>query len=251
MKKSTKIIWGVALILVGIVVALNRLDILNVDLFFDGWWTLFIILPCAVGLFRRENVTGNLIGIVIGAALFLAQQSWVNLDLIGQLFLPALLVAIGVGVIFSNKEKSEVETEIEEIKGKEENQETEVVEGYQPEMGSVIRESKKLNGFAAFSGVKFVANGEEVTGGELTAVFGGVDYDLRKAVFKEKTILNVSAIFGGVDIALPENVVVKINPTSIFGGTSDKRTVLNANAENGAPVVYVNALSMFGGVKIK
>ena len=243
MKKSTKIIWGVALILVGVIVALNRLDILTVNLFFDGWWTLFIILPCAFGLFRRENVTGNFIGIVIGAALFLLQQEWVNFDLIRKLFLPVLLVAIGVGVIFSNKEKSEIEDEIEEI----ENRQSDGIEMND----SVSRESKILNGFAAFSGVKFAANGEEVEGGELTAVFGGVDYDLRNAVFKEKTVLNVSAIFGGVDIVFPENVIVKIKPTSIFGGTSDKRTVLNAKAGDGAPVVYVNALSMFGGVKIK
>ncbi len=246
MRKSTKVIWGVALILVGVAIALNRLDIVKIDIFFDGWWTLFIIAPCAVGLFRRESVTGNVIGLIIGVALFLAQQSWVNLDLIGRFFLPVLLVGIGVGFIFSNKEKSLVKDEIEEFKGIEESEKTEP-----RTTENVICESKKLNGFAAFSGVKFVANGEDISGGELTAVFGGVDYDLRNAVFKGKTVLNVSAIFGGVDIALPENVVVKINPTSIFGGTSDKRNVLNANAENGAPVVYVNALSMFGGVKIK
>ena len=51
MKKVTGILWGIVLVTVGVILAVNALGIASIDIFFDGWWTLFIIVPCAVGLF--------------------------------------------------------------------------------------------------------------------------------------------------------------------------------------------------------
>ncbi|MEE1115844.1 MAG: hypothetical protein UH851_03185, partial [Clostridia bacterium] len=40
--------------------ALNAFNITDIDVFFDGWWTLFIIIPCAIGLFtEREKIGGT------------------------------------------------------------------------------------------------------------------------------------------------------------------------------------------------
>ncbi len=236
MKKSTKIIWGVALIVVGVIVALNAFDLLKINIFFDGWWTLFIIVPCIIGLCRKESVTGNLIGVAIGVALLLMQQEIINFEVVWKLFLPVLLVCIGVGFIFSSRGKQDYSDEIAEL--------------CKAEKQSENLKDKKINAFAAFSGSKYKADGEEFVGGELTAVFGGLNYDFRNSTFVGKTVLNVSAIFGGVDVFFPENVVVKIKSTSIFGGVEDKRKSAQSTAED-APVVYVNALAMFGGVDIK
>ena len=45
MKKAGNILWGIVLIVIGVIFALNALDITSIDIFFDGWWTLFIIIP--------------------------------------------------------------------------------------------------------------------------------------------------------------------------------------------------------------
>ena len=42
MKKASSILWGIVLIAVGVVLALNVFNIMDINLFFDGWWTLFI-----------------------------------------------------------------------------------------------------------------------------------------------------------------------------------------------------------------
>ena len=49
MTKLSKILWGVVLILVGGIFALNAFGVTDVEVFFDGWWTLFIIVPCFIG----------------------------------------------------------------------------------------------------------------------------------------------------------------------------------------------------------
>ena len=58
MKKISSILWGIVLIIVGVIQALNDLKITNIDFFFDGWWTLFIIVPCGIGLYTEREKTG-------------------------------------------------------------------------------------------------------------------------------------------------------------------------------------------------
>ena len=50
MKKVSGILWGIVLVAVGVILTLNAFGVANVDIFFDGWWTLFIIVPCVIGL---------------------------------------------------------------------------------------------------------------------------------------------------------------------------------------------------------
>ena len=56
MKNLKSIIWGLVLITLGIIIGLNAFEIINVDIFFDGWWTLFIIVPCFIGIITEEKL---------------------------------------------------------------------------------------------------------------------------------------------------------------------------------------------------
>ena len=71
MKKLSKILWGIALIVIGGIFALNAFGVTDIQLFFDGWWTLFIIVPCCIGIFSEREKTGNIIGLLIGVFLLL------------------------------------------------------------------------------------------------------------------------------------------------------------------------------------
>ena len=51
MNKTSNILWGIVLIVLGLIFGLNALDITHIDIFFNGWWTLFIIVPCCIDLF--------------------------------------------------------------------------------------------------------------------------------------------------------------------------------------------------------
>ena len=41
MKDLSRILWGIVLVLLGIIWGLNATGVTNIDIFFDGWWTLF------------------------------------------------------------------------------------------------------------------------------------------------------------------------------------------------------------------
>ena len=90
-------------------------------------------------------------------------------------------------------------------------------------------------------------DGQVFDGAELTAIFGGVECDLSRAIIEKDCKINATAIFGGVDIIVPRGVNVKVSSTNIFGGTSDE-----CDKTPDAPVtIYIEAVSVFGGVDIK
>ena len=61
-------------------------------------------------------------------------------------------------------------------------------------------------------------------------------------------VINATAVFGGIDIYVPDNVNVKIKSNSIFGGVSGKE---RRNQPEIQYTLYVNAICLFGGVKIR
>ena len=107
MKKASCVIWGILLIAAGVIFALNALNIADIDIFFSGWWTLFIIVPCGVGLFTEREKTGNIIGIAIGVFLLLCCQDILSFSMLWKLLVPAIIVIIGLKMVltglFGNK----------------------------------------------------------------------------------------------------------------------------------------------------
>ena len=227
MKKISKILWGIALIAIGGIFALNAFGVTDIQLFFDGWWTLFIIVPCFIGIFSEREKTGNIIGLLIGVFLLLCCQNILGFDMLWKLAFPAIIVIIGLklifGAVFGDKTMK-------------------------------LLESSKQNGenikigCATFSGQDLIFDGEQFSGAELTAVFGGVKCDLRHAIIEKDCAITGTAIFGGIDIFVPDYVNVKVNSNSIFGGVSEKK---HRPTVQGAVTVYINATCMFGGVEIK
>ena len=228
MKNFGNVLWGIVLIAIGIIIGVNSLGIAPINIFFDGWWTLFIIVPCFIGLFKEREKTGNIIGLIIGIVLLLCCQGLLNFDLIWKLALPTILVIIGISFIFKDTFDHKINGEIKKLN----------------------KNRVKDNGYCAtFSGQNVNFDGEKFNGTDLTAVFGGLKCDLRNAVIESDSVINVSSIFGGTEIIVPENVKVKIKSTSMFGGVDEKRKNKSDNQESNT--IYINATCLFGGVEIK
>lgn len=225
MKNFKNLLWGLVLIGIGVIIGLNALKITNIDIFFSGWWTLFIIIPCFIGLFKEESKTGNIIGLLIGTSLLLACQDLLEFELVWQLMIPIVLVIIGLSIIFKDFLHGKVRQEM-----------------------SKLKKNKDNYYCATFSSQKVNFDNEKFKGCSIDAVFGGVQLDLRESNITEDSIIDVSCVFGGVDIFVPSDIKVKVTSTPIFGGVDNKyRNVKNDKAKT----IYVNATCIFGGVDIK
>lgn len=227
MKKVSRILWGFVLVAIGVIIVLNVFEITNFDIFFDGWWTLFIIVPCFIGLFADHEKTGNIIGLLIGVFLLLCCQDVMSFDLFWKLAIPAIIIIIGLKMILGGFIGNKSYKIVKELEAD----------------GKTLK-----NGYAAFSGTKLNYDNEVFESAELTAVFGGVRCDLTNAIIEKDCVINASAVFGGIDIIVPNDVNIKTSSTSLFGGISDKK---HQNSKDNAVTIYVNGTCMFGGVDIK
>lgn len=220
-----KKLWGILFIIMGIVLGLNTLNITNIDLFFEGWWTLLIIIPSLINLFdEKQNRTGNLIILTIGLALFLAVRDIINFEIIFKLAIPFSLVIIGLSFIFSEGIQKVVKEKINNIP-----------------------KDKLENMVVIFSDQTITKDAEDFKGANIDAIFGGITIDLKNANLEQETIIKASSIFGGIDIILPNNVNVKVNSIPIFGVISNKLR----NTQSNKKTIYVDAFCLFGGINIK
>lgn len=227
MKKRNKILWGIVLVIAGVFLALNSLELIDFNIFFDGWWTLLIIVPCFIGIFTDTNKFSNFIGFCVGVVLLLYFQNFISWDLISKLIAPFIIVLVGIKLIFNAFRVKKSTPVVEPIS---------------------IHDGAMPSAFAAFSGQNVKFDGEIFTGGEYNAIFGGINLDLKNAVIPSDCVIKTTAIFGGVDIFVPDNVNIKINSVSIFGGMSDKKQNQVSEVNK---TLYVQGFCMFGGVDIK
>lgn len=74
MKKLAKQFLGFSIAAIGVLWILNVTGVIGFDIFFHGWWTLLIILPCTAHLIANPN-WGSFSGIALGAVLLLQAQA--------------------------------------------------------------------------------------------------------------------------------------------------------------------------------
>ncbi len=219
MKKLTGIIIGAVLIACGVIYMLGAFGIADVNVSLDGWWTLFIIIPCLNGLFTSKDKFGNFIGLAVGVILLLAAQNVFEYDMIWKIIVPLIIIMIGIKMI---------------------------VKTVSPKTNSDKIQNENM---AAFSSQNFDYTDEEIIVAKIGAVFGGAKCNLLNSKIKDGSQLDLFCAFGGADIFVPENVNIKVNTFCLFGGISDKRVIKETN-EDGVTLT-INGLCIFGGADIK
>ena len=102
---------------------------------------------------------------------------------------------------------------------------------------------------AVFGGVERKGRWRIRARSQATAIFGGVDLDLREADFDAPVVeLTVQACFGGIDIKVPAGINVRNETVNIFGGTDVKNL---GEPVPGAPTLVIKGTVFFGGVEVK
>lgn len=225
MKNLSRVLWGIVLIFIGVIWGLNRTGVADINIFFDGWWTLFIIVPSAISFFEKgNNKISSLIFLIIGVLLLLAAQGLFEFEILWEILLPAIVVLIGLSLIFGNKVDFNVK-----------------------EKTKCLDSKDTENIFAAFGEQNVNKAGENFEKANLNAIFGAVKLDLREAKLEKETVIGAWAIFGGIEILVPKDCIVKVKGTPIFGGISNERK----NNEDAKKTIYIEEYAVFGGIEIK
>ena len=225
MKKYIKYVIGFLLIFIGLILGLNAFGITNINIFFEGWWTLFIIVPSLIGLIEDNDKTPSLIFLILGIWLFLASRDLIEYGLLIKLLLPALLISVGLLILF----KDVLNINNKEIKKLENN-------------------SNDNDYYAVFGTQKVNFDNENVQNINAKSIFGEIKLDLTNATIQKDIVISTLSIFGGINIYVPENVKIKIKSIPFFGNVEDKTKNVTSEKEI---TIYIDAICIFGGVEIK
>lgn len=214
MKNKQSIFWGLILIIVGVLFLGNNFNWWSVDLFFKGWWTLFIIVPSLLGLLKKESMSGSAISLTLGILLLLASQDIISWNMIWQILVPVIIIVIGLTLIFGGRKIRKSSPNSKEYVA--------VFSGVDEKISDITSDFKAIS------------------------IFGGVELDLRNAKISQDIVIDCVSIFGGIDLRLPDNVKVKTNGLPVFGGVENK---YNDN-KDGKVTIYINYTCIFGGIDI-
>lgn len=225
-KRITYIVIGLIIIAIGVTYAGDILEFWEVNFSFEGWWSLFIIVPAVISMVSGGVNSINTIIAGVGVLLFLGARDAIPNDGAYKLIFPFVIVVFGFSILFKKVAKP---TE----KGN----------------NGLYAGSSGENFFAIFGGNAPQFKGVDFRGANTFAVFGGIDLRLHEALIKRDCIINAYSIFGGTDIILPKNVRASVSSTPVFGSV-DNKFISGAETQN-VPTVYIRAISVFGGIDIK
>ncbi|MBQ6810206.1 MAG: hypothetical protein IJO94_02235, partial [Firmicutes bacterium] len=211
---------GLVLVAFGVLWGGDAVNLWDFDVFFPGWWSLILIIMPIFGMVRHGVKWFDIVIMCIGFLILISYLGIINWHVVRLLFFPALVVFIGLVVIFSVFKKK-------------------------PSPRLDREAAAKV--FASFGSVKKNCDGQIYDGGRVDAEFGSMEFDLRNAIIERDIMIRSSATFGTVKIWLPPNVRVLVEDTSVLGSMRDHSA--KNNAVN-VPVVHICGRAFCGTIEL-
>jgi predicted membrane protein len=176
---APQLVMGLLIIAVGILFTLENLGFVDARDYLRYWPAGLI----AIGLLKLWHGSG---GAVCGGFAFVFAGTWLLLETLGILSIslwnlwPVLLVVAGATMVWRG------------------------VNGRRDARPAADTHST-VSAIAVLAGVNRGNTSKTFRGGDLTAVLGGCQIDLRQASIEGEAVIDVFAMWGGIEIRVPEN----------------------------------------------
>lgn len=285
MKKNiAPLLFGIVFIIAGLGYVGSVLFHWNFTIFFDGWWTLFIIVPSFISICANGPKGFTVGAFLVGVLLLLSELGIWPVRYTGVAIVGVIIVSIGVTLIvnyFRQPKQPPVNPNVNpgnynySVGGYTVYTNTNAgpdasnPSGARPDAGGPTASQSAPNTGKNTAGGKYYAadptdnpsynavlssietrnTSSNFSGAHIVAFWGGVDLDLRDAVVTHDITVYVTAVMGGVDILAPRNVRVNLSRTAVLGGVDCRAYTLGA--DSGAPVVNFVCTAVLGGIDVK
>jgi len=220
---SPQLLMGLFIIAAGLLFTLDNLGLTHADEYLR-YWPLALV---AIGLLKlwqtREgagNTFGGLVFTLVGMWLLLEQLAVIRISF--QDMWPLLLVIFGAYLVWT---------------------------GATGRRRTPANDSTStISGMAILGGVSRGSNSREFRGGDLTAILGGCEIDLRRAAINGEAVIDIFAMWGGIELKVPEDWAVESRVTPLLGGVEDKTRAPQGST---AHRLVLRGFAIMGGVEIK
>jgi predicted membrane protein len=217
---------GALLILVGALIFMDHINVINGERIWR-YWPLLLILVGIAKFANEGKRVGGLLLVLMGGFLMAEHLGYTTLT--WNTIWPLLIIGAGIAMIWGRFDLPKM---VPEVSGG----------------------TNSINVYALFGGVERRVHMNNFKGGNITAVFGGVEIDFRSAdIDGEEAVVYVEAVFGGIEITIPDRWLVVWEGQNIFGGYSDETRPPLPDVP-GAPEkkrLILRGRAMFGGISMR
>jgi predicted membrane protein len=238
-RRSHGVIPGIVLVVIGTIFLLDHMGIVKAEVLWR-FWPLAIV---AVGLLKLSQPGERALGvgfIVVGAIVQLHHLGLIGLS--WNTIWPLILIVAGIALIWSRF------FDAPKMPG------MPAVPGMAGTLSSGATGRDTVNEYALFGGVERRVTINNFRGGNVTAIFGGVELDFRSAdIDGEEAIVYVEAVFGGIEIVVPEKWNVAFQVQSIFAGYNDetRQPLPEPVGATARKTLVLHGRATFGGITVK
>ena len=208
------------LVVLGLVFLLRNMHLLPLPSVFFSWKALLMVIGViGISLGRKEGLIPLIIGAlfifiydILGLHYFSFRDLW-----------PIALVLVGIALLMRHRRS---------------NQSTD--------------DDPEIDAMAIFSGVEKHISSDAFEGGKATAIFGGIDLDMKTTTLSPKSsTIDLITMFGGAVFKIPPDWTVNVSQlTVVFGAFEDHRVIDQSNTDPNK-VLHIKGLILFGGGEIK
>jgi predicted membrane protein len=228
---ATQMLIGLFVIGLGMLFLLDNLGWLDLDL------RVHILPTVLIGagilkVLQTRTQSGTVIGgVMIAAGSLILLKEMGLIDIGWRTLWPLLLIVAGVAVVVKS-------TVNRNSLG-------------QPSLGPLDKSEADalINYTAIMGGFKHRITTQDFRGGEITAIMGGCDLDLRQSSINGDAVLNVFVLCGGITIKVPIDWTVVYEGTPIMGGFEEK-TVPPTGPGSGKRL-FVRGYVIMGGMEVR
>jgi len=230
-----RLYFGVILIALGVILIFERLNLIPesiADLLIS--WQMLLVGIGVLSLIGGNRTAGTIL-IIIGGTFMIPELITVPHEL-RRIYWPLILVAIGVAILLRRRDSQKLPP-VTEVN-------PEIPEG---------NSFDTFDDFVIFGGREIFVNSQTLAGGKATSIFGGIEFDLRKANLKPGgAVIDCVSVFGGCGFKIPMDWNVRNEVTTIFGAFTDKRgDTYSDKYYDPSKTVVIKGVSIFGGIEVK
>lgn len=226
-----QIIIGVFVIGLGLMFLLDNLNIIDFHQV-SQYWPALVILFGAAKLIDADTPHERMVfGIItlVGVALLLNRM---GLDFIRvRNIWPLVLIAVGAAVVYkavTGRQVIAVEYDKQVEKDVEKN---DALLDLTVLLGGMVRRITTPN----------------FRGGDVTAIMGGAELDLRGSSIEGEAVISVFAVMGGITMKVPPDWTIILNGTPIMGGFDEKTITPPHNEKR----LIIKGYAIMGGVEVR
>jgi hypothetical protein len=268
--------WAIFLILFGVVLFLSNLGLFPIQHFWKYWPLYLVILGVSKLISGQPRERGaGVVLTAVGSIFFASNQGWFHFRS-GDWVSIAGIILIVAGIVSFQAARGDGPTAFAARRARRDARRFGYANAFQQPFtpgqpftagqpftpGQPFthqqpftpgRSDAWLRDSAVFGGIKRRVDTNQFAGGDIEAVFGSLDLDMRNAAMppaQTTATLHVKSAFGAIKLRIPQHWRVSLQVAGAFGAAEDK-TIPIPRTDIPPSTLIVTGSSAFGAVEIE